>query len=260
MPELPEVENYRLYFNETSLNQKVTAISECDSKVLAVTPEAIEEALVGHHFTHTDRIGKYMFAHSSSGQILHLHFGMTGDLGYFHDPSLQPRFTRFLIHFENGYHLSYIDPRKFGNIDLLEDIETYRTAKKIGVDATQITKEAFVQSFARRKGPIKPVLLQQKDYAGVGNWIADEMLFQAKVHPEAKCPTVSQEKLELLYDAMQDILQKAIKRNTNYGNYAPEFFANQRIDDGLCPIHNCAVERLVVGGRGTYICPQCQAL
>ena len=261
MPELPEVEILRKYFEEVALNQEIQGVEFHDhlDKIFATPRNILRERLVGSSFTTTTRIGKYLFAKISKGGWLHLHFGMTGDLQLLNQTDELPKYTRFVLLFKNGERLAFRDLRKFGVIELVEDPAQYQQDRKIGPDLLEITPGEFVAGFRGRKAPIKTLLLQQDKVAGIGNWIADEMLYNAGVHPQTKADKLSDEELSRLYHEAVEIVRKAIKHDTHYGDFPKNFFANYRSKGAVHPDHpHSPVQSLKVGGRGTYIVPEKQ--
>lgn len=262
MPELPEVEIMRQYFEASALDKTIVALQFHDPlfKVFKSSTEELQQALIGSRFIASERIGKYLFAQLDRGNYLHLHFGMTGDLEIFRSESL-PKYTRFVLEFEDGDKLAFKDLRKFGVIEVVKDPRSYRSEHGLGEDLLEISLEGFQKGLEGRKVAIKTALLDQKHFAGIGNWIADEMLFNAGIHPKAPCNTLGPEHFEALHEEAQSIVKRAIKEDTHYGDFPKDFFVNYRKEGALHPDHpNSPVERLVVGGRGTFIVPEKQSL
>src|SRR5216110_2979453 len=112
---MPGVEGFARYFARHPLGPRVVRGRVRDERVLAVRKEALLRALRGHEFTRVRRHGKHLFA-DAGATWLHLHFGMTGDLAYYHDDP--PRFARVIFHFDNGAHLAFEDMRLFGVVGL----------------------------------------------------------------------------------------------------------------------------------------------
>ncbi|MGK0406832.1 MAG: formamidopyrimidine-DNA glycosylase [Roseivirga sp.] len=262
MPELPEVEIMRRYFEESALDKIITKLDFLDElgKVYKSSPEIIEKSLLGKQFKSTERIGKYLFARISKGPWLHLHFGMTGNLELFQGDNL-PKYARLVFHFENGEKLAFCDLRKFGVVEIVENPQAYQKAAKIGDDFLTISCEYFIEKLSKTTVAIKTSLLNQKFFAGIGNWIADEMLFDAAVHPLRSTQDINQSELTKLYTAGQKIIRQAIAEDTHYGDFPADFFVNYRKIDAIHPAYpNSPIERLVVGGRGTFIVPEKQIL
>ncbi|MFK7925025.1 MAG: Fpg/Nei family DNA glycosylase [Bacteroidia bacterium] len=260
MPELPEVEGYRRYVEGTAMNQTITAVEAInEGRMLRGIPlQTFRDASVGERFVKTSRIGKFLFMHLSNNKIQMWHFGLTGEPIYYQAAEEKPRFARFIFHFDSGFQLGFNCMRKFGRLDLLDDIEAYQKKNKLGPDATQIGESAFIAALQGRKTMIKPALLQQQHFAGIGNWIADEMLFQINLHPETRCFAVSEAQYKALYLVMQEILDTAINLDAHYKEFPAHFMVERRWKKGACPRHETPLERIVVGGRGTFICRKCQ--
>ena len=263
MPELPEVEVMRGYFEEVVKDLQVTDVEFLDplDKVYKSSKEEIYNNLVDQSFIKTERIGKYLFAQLSNGKWLHLHFGMTGSLEVFTDQYSLPRFTRMAIHFEDGSRLAFVDSRKFGKIEILDSLEKYKGTHTLGEDLLSIKPDDFVMALKDRKIPIKAALLEQKHFAGIGNWIADEMLFEVGIHPEEPCNKLTEKELKTLLKSAVEICRTAIRKDTHYGDFPDDFFVNYRKKGAIHPDHpHSKVESLRVGGRGTFIVPEKQKL
>ena len=270
MPELPEVETYRRFINEIAVGQTIAAFQVNDAHVLATPEDQLRAGLVGRTITGTGRLGKNCFVELDNGKVLVLHFGMTGDIGAYRDETDAPRFTRVALHLEDsGLRLAFIDPRKFGRIRLADSAAAHQAAKKIGPDALAITAAELHQKLSRRKTLLKPLLLDQGLLAGLGNWIVDEVLFQAKIHPERLGSSLSGKETKALYAAIQLVLTTAIAHEANYRHFPKSFLIHAREwDDSatpgsdahtFCPRHpKVKIEKYYVGGRATYLCPKCQ--
>ena len=271
VPELPEVETYRRLINEIAVGQTIAAVQVNDAHVLATPEDQLRAGLVGRTITGTSRLGKNCFLELDNGQVLVLHFGMTGDIGAYRDEPDAPRFTRVALHLDDsGLRLAFIDPRKFGRIRLAASAAAHQQAKKIGPDALVITAAELHQKLARRKTLLKPLLLDQSITAGLGNWIVDEVLFQAKIHPERLGSSLTEKEGRALHAAIQLVLNTAINQEANYRHFPASFLIHARewdtsataiSDDAhtFCPRHpKVKIEKYYVGGRATYICPKCQ--
>jgi len=259
MPELPEVEGFRKYLEATSLKKKITAISHTDHKTIRGDVSVFEEMVAGQSFVKTKRIGKYLFLKLSgkSGWVV-VHCGMTGSFEQFKELDLLPKHTRILFHFEDGFHLAFNDPRKFGKVEWTPDVEQFRKAKKLGTDMLELDQEGFIKILLRKKGMIKPLLMNQSYFPGIGNWIADDALFQAQIHPETLCQDLKLTDFLNLYEKIQHCIKVAIDLECDYDNFPKGFLVNLRKGGEECPRKNGTLQRIEVGGRGTYFCPACQ--
>lgn len=258
MPELPEVETFKKYFDATALHQKVAEVETDDPVVLNDPEDVIREQVVGEAFEKTERIGKHLFVKLSSGKVLVFHFGMTGHLKYFKDREDTPKFTQILFRFQEGYHLAFIIKRKFARLGLAESIEKYVAQKKLGKDALALKLSEFKEVLQKRKAPVKSVLMDQSFAAGIGNWIADDILFQASIHPEVPANELGEEKIKEAYKKMQDILKLAIAKEANYDEFPDYYLVNHRSKKGKCPECGTPLELIKVGGRSTYFCSKRQ--
>lgn len=269
MPELPEVEIRRQYLEASSLNQPIAHIEVEDRKLLTTDYTTLVEALVGRCFVKTRRVGKNLFVFTNDPSVIvRMHFGMTGDLEYYHASLDRPRFARIVFMFENGYNLGFLCPRKFERIGLVADVDQFLREKKIGPDGLDITSEELAQRVRRRKAPIKPILLDQATTAGLGNWIVDEVLFQACIHPEHPSNTLTDAEIGQLHAAIRLVLETAIHHEATYRDFPNSFLIHVREWDNspyndveahkFCPRCGTRIERTEVGGRTTFHCPNCQ--
>ncbi len=261
MPELPEVESYRRYFDQTAHRQTVKKVEIIDTKVVKMAPEVLRQTVEGQVLGQSDRIGKYMFVHLGQGGVLMFHFGMTGSLEYVADQAELPRFTRVRFWLANGFSLAFVDPRKFGRIELGASVAEFQERKALSTDALTISLAEFAAHLRRRRSPIKSVLLDQGVAAGVGNWIADEILFQAMVDPWQPAAELSAEKVALMHQKMGSILQIAVAQEAYYRDFPPSFLIHSRgwTDRRIAPCPNCGGEiaHQYLGGRATYYCSTC---
>lgn len=271
MPELPEVEIRRQYLEASSLYQPISHIDVEDKKLLTIDYSTLTNALVGRQFTETRRVGKNLFVFTDApGVILHMHFGMTGDLSYYHGSLTRPRFARIIFEFRNGFILGFLCPRKFERVGLVDNIDAFLQRRKIGPDALEISLAELAQRVRRKKALIKPVLLDQGVVAGLGNWIVDEVLFQACIHPEQRADTLTDEQLTELHEATRLVLKTAIRYEATYRDFPRSFLIHVREWDSspyddleahtLCPRCQTRIERSTVGGRTTFFCPNEQVL
>lgn len=252
MPELPEVAMYDRFVRSTSLDKTIIHIEIEDERLVTCGQDALRSALLKQSFTDTTRIGKFLFLHTSADQVVKLHFGMTGRPAYFTDVEAAPRFTRVRFAFADGSHFGFVNMRKFGRIDVAESVASYQAAKKLGSDALDISEEAFVKALHGRKTTLKAALLQQKHFAGIGNWIADEIMFQARLRADVGLRQLSESELMGVYDVMQHVLRTAVDLEADHDRFPAHFMVPHRWGDGLCPETGEALQKTTVAGRATY--------
>lgn len=262
MPELPDVENYRRYLAHHALGQPIAHVAVKDKRVTRGTPSGrFARALVGHTLSRTLRHGKHLLVKSGDGWLT-LHFGMTGHLDY--SDGKAPKFDRFQLDFRNGHHLAFVDGRRLGRIGYSGSTKDFIEDHVLGPDALdrKLTAKAFVERFTDRRGGIKAALLDQSIVAGIGNLYADELLFQAKVHPLTPVSGLTPAKLRSLHKMMRQILHTAIRSGAGspslYERLPKSYLIPKRNSGAECPRCHGKVKRIAAAGRSTYFCPACQ--
>ena len=260
MPEIPVVEGFRRYIERTSLHQTIAHVDVRDTYILkGISADELRKGLVGRRFESTLRHGKYLFLRMDNGCQIFIHFGMTGEPVYLKDLADDPRFDRLLISFTNGSHLAYVDQRKLGGIGLTDNPEAFLSGKGIGPDAMSLDWDGFMKAFKGRRGMIKPALLNQAIVAGIGNMYADEILYQARIHPKTPIEKLSEDALGRLFASMREVLKKGIEHTVEGRPFPESFLLSHRSKGADCPCGG-KVESLKVGQRTAYYCPACQPL
>ncbi len=267
MPELPEVETYRRYIQAAALEQTITNMTCEDPRKLLLNDESeMLDILRGSQFTATKRVGKHLFIRlSKDNWWLYMHFGMSGDLHYFHEDEETPRHARIVFYFSNGYRLGFICPRKFERVGITDNPTAFLLKKKIAEDALDISNSALFKNINKRKMPIKSVLLDQSTVAGIGNWIADDVLNRAKIHPEKLANQLTEKEVTAIHKAMQFIINQTITVEANYKLLPEDFLIHARgwgraNTETKCPNCKTDIVMIRVGGRATYFCPKCQVI
>jgi formamidopyrimidine-DNA glycosylase len=255
MPELPEVNTFQRYFDAAALQQRIQQVVVHDEKIIRnMNGDAFAEHLQGRTFTGSYRRGKYLFGELDNGAYVQFHFGMTGDLNYYQDGEQPSRFERFVFVFDNGYRLGFDDPRKFARILYLEDLQAYLQSIALGEDALIIDEATFLDLMQGKKGNLKAFLLNQKYLAGVGNLYADEICYQARIHPASLVEKLDLPQRKLIYDLMQKILQSAMEQSAHYKEYPENWFWQWREEGYPAPDGSGEVEKATIAGRTTYFC------
>ncbi|SCY41490.1 formamidopyrimidine-DNA glycosylase [Nonlabens sp. Hel1_33_55] len=258
MPELPEVQGYKVYIDSTILHKKITLMDCRDKKLLKQPFGDFEKHLLGEQLTGTQRIGKYLFVETTGDKVLVMHFGMTGRPTYYKEADDRPKFGHIVLTFENDFHFAFENKRKFGWWNLIDSIADYKEEHGLSDDARDLKFEEFKKSLSSRKTDIKKVLLDQSVAAGVGNWMADEILYQAKIHPEKKIENMTEEDIKNVFDAMKKVIEVAIENDAHYDSFPEDFLMHFREKDGTCFHTGGKIEKIKVGGRATYFSPQWQ--
>ncbi|NEV93980.1 DNA-formamidopyrimidine glycosylase [Psychroflexus sp. YR1-1] len=260
MPELPEVENYKVYIDSTALHQRIIALDCRDSRLLKQSRSDFEAHLIHQEFKATQRIGKYLFVETTGDKILVIHFGMTGRPNYYKSEEDRPKYGHIQLTFENGFHFAFENKRKFGWWDLTGSIAEFKAEHKLSDDARALKLEDFKTSLQGRKTDIKKILMDQSVAAGLGNWMADEILYQAKMHPTKKVEDLTSEAIERVFDAMKTVIEVAIENDAHYGDFPEHFLMHFRKEGATCFHTGAEIEKIKVGGRTTYFSPQWQEL
>jgi formamidopyrimidine-DNA glycosylase len=265
MPELPDVEIMRQYLQSTALHQEITGVDVRAPRLVPGADEAADRLradLVGRDLAGTRRHGKWLFAplDGEDGAALGLHFGMTGSLDYFQDSADEPEYARALFRFANGYHLAYVSPRKLGEVRMVSDVDGFVKKKGLGPDALDpdFDLDALQAALGERRIMAKSVLMDQETLAGIGNVYSDEILFQARIHPRSRIRALAEGGVEDLYDAMRSVLQTAIDCRADPDQLPDSFIVPHRHADGRCPLCGEPLERVQVGSRHGYFCPNRQ--
>jgi formamidopyrimidine-DNA glycosylase len=255
MPELPDVEVFKGYVDAKALHQRIHDVEVSANGMLrSVSAKAVKSRLKGRQLASTRRHGKHLFIRVTGDGWLRLHFGMTGGLKYFKNAADAPDHTRLRLDFVNGYHLAYTDVRKFGQIGLVDDVDSFVESQSLGPDALAVDINTFRAVLRKYHGALKPRLLEQTAIAGIGNIYADEMLFAAGIHPLTRMENLDDYALRGLHGAMQQILRQAIDARGESHRFPSSFLLRQRQVEGKCPRCGTKLKRITVGGRTTYYC------
>lgn len=289
MPELPEVETVRIGLQKLLPGRTIASVTFDWPKSFPNAETDVKSYLIGTRVTEVTRRAKVLLIHVSSKYSLVIHLKMTGQLVFRSSKArfgaghpneslvgeLPDKSTRVIFTFTDGGALFFNDQRKFGWVRLVPTAEVPMIDffQKVGPEplAEDFTASDFVTRIRRRnKSAIKAVLLDQTVVAGIGNIYADESLWAAKIHPQARVQDLSDAELKKLHSELVKVLRLSIKKggstDKNYvdaegkrGSYLT--FAHVFRREGQpCPRCGTTIVKLRVAGRGTHICPFCQKL
>jgi formamidopyrimidine-DNA glycosylase len=248
MPELPEAERARQTL-ETALHRPIAAVDDSDPYVSRPhQPGEIAAALTGHRFVAARRRGKFLWMETDDGPTLGLHLGMAGHIVVDQDAVERSRWDRFAVEFADGSRLALRDRRRLGRAVLNPDYS------HVGPDAADIGRDAFRERVGRGHTAIKARLLNQHALSGVGNLLADQVLWQARLSPRRDTGSLSLQELDRLRRELRAALRDAIRR----GGVHTGGFVRVRRQERVCPRDGHHLERATIGGRTTYWCPECQ--
>lgn len=269
MPELPEVETIANGLNKRVQGDRIDSVWVGNKpEPLKSPPKAIIRALEGATIRKVQRVGKHIVidlldqnGRGNSQWIVHL--GMTGRMLVCTADAEIAKHTHLVAHLASGRELRFIDPRRFGRLEVRES-----SFHGPGTEPLQVSVEDFAVLFHKSKAPIKAALLNQKFLHGVGNIYADESLFRAGVRPRRRANTLTRAELQKLHAAVQAVLKEAIAAGgSSVSDYVDAdgeagFFQLQHRAYGRegepCLVCKTPIKKIVVGGRGTHYCPRCQ--
>jgi formamidopyrimidine-DNA glycosylase len=247
VPELPEAERARQQI-ERVLGREIVAVDDRDTYVCRPHPPGeIAAALTGRRLTRAHRRGKFLWVETDDGPDLGLHLGMAGRIAV--DEEEAPRrWDRFALEFADGGRMALRDKRRLGRAVIDPDFT------HVGPDAAEVGRDVFRDRVGRGSTALKARLLDQGVIAGVGNLLADETLWRARLSPLRVAGELSVEELDRLRRELRAAVRDAIRNGgVHTGRFMP---ARER--GGHCPRCGTPLERATVGGRTTYWCPVCQ--
>jgi formamidopyrimidine-DNA glycosylase len=270
MPELPEVESARAVIERKGLRRRIADVDDSDTFVCRPhLPGEIRHALLGGEFIAAMRQGKSMWLQadpSLGGVTLGIHLGMSGkiviadangtevDGGDYWEGRRQPgdyRWARFTVTFDDGGRLMLVDPRRLGRVRLNPPIE------RLGPDAQLITPAQFRAVLAAGStAPVKARLMDQHRIAGVGNLLADEILWRARIHPARPVDSLTPAEQSRLLRASRDTIKAALRD----GGVHTLTIIPYRRRGGTCPRDHAPMQTAAIDGRTSWWCSAEQLL
>ena len=254
MPELPDVEGFRRVL-AAHTRAAIRDVDVLDAQLLrGIGAERFAEAVRGHHFEPPRRHGKFLIGPLDGCAFVLLHFGMTGELVWVRDED-RHRHDRVVFVFEGG-ELRFRDMRKLQGVRYAAgDAALARLLAGVGPDALDVGREQFGALLGR--GRIKSRLTDQSALGGLGNLLADEILWRARINPRRTGRQLSTQDVATLHTRMRSVLRQAIPT----GRVPPrKSWLTGRRDEpsGSCPRCGTTLRHDRIGGRGTVWCPKCQ--
>lgn len=279
MPELPEVETVRRIMRRVLQGKKIADVEVVPDDIVfgSTPPAAIVEALKGRTVTEIGRKGKYWWIELDQKPWLFGHLGMAGwirELGAhttrlrehgnapLDDEEGRPRFLKLLITVEDGQRISFTDQRRLARAWLGEDPAQDSRIKELGFDCYDELPPAkkIHEILQKRTAPVKAVLLDQSVFAGVGNWIADEVLYHAKISPKRTADTLTAKEAERLRESIDRVVHTAVEAGADSDKYPDDWLFSSRWGGkkGRTEIGGNKIVREPVGGRTTAWVPSVQ--
>jgi len=263
MPELPEVDSYRTGLAKSMKGWEINS----GKAIWHRASDADFEKVKGEKIVGFDRRGKYLIIKLDLHNIV-VHLRMTGRIDIVEEKT--PKYTTVEIDFSNGKKMCLVDYRKFGRVWAVKDIS--RIVGHLGIEplSKKFTAKKFNKMLEKRTGRLKSLLLNQQFIAGIGNYLADEILFRAAIHPLRKANTLTKKEKEVLHRSIRYIIKKSV-------DYGGTTFLTFRGPEGKkgefwkklqvfrktgepCPHCNKPITRIIIGQRSTHLCENKQKM
>jgi len=259
MPELPEVEKAMRRLRKAVEGKTIASVRTLHPALARQLPDAKAKLLHERRIVRVERRGKHQLLHLDDESTLHAHFRMNGDWILSQTDGDPDKFTRALIDLTDGTRIELNDRRALSAMSFHPAGED--PLPRLGMEANDpgLDAQYLSTALAKRRGPIKPALMDQKVIAGLGNIYAAEALWRAKISPRASASSLSKSRLQKLVDAIRAVLSP--------GNRPPGRYTDKRNrhrfgvydrEGEQCLVCGTTIKRIVQAGRSTYYCPKCQ--
>lgn len=277
MPELPEVESVVQGLNQMIIGEKIKTVEVRWPRIIeSPAVDKFKSKLEEQVIEEVRRRGKFILFYLTD-DVLISHLRMEGKYQVVHpeteitDP-FDIKHTHVIFYLESGKELRYLDVRKFGRMSLVPKGQEFqhKSLAKLGPEpvAEEFKLTEMQEFLKRRTKAIKGVLLDQQIVVGIGNIYADEILYEAKIHPTRPANSLTNTEEEILHEAIISILAKAVQKGgTTIRSYENAFGENGNYQEYLkvygktgenCSRCGTTIEKIKVAGRGTHFCPSCQ--
>jgi len=266
MPELPEVETFARQLRPALVGKTILSADLRWNRTLATpSPKKFKEQIVGQKIIEVGRRAKYLNIQLKNFNLL-IHLRMSGDL-IIRDSTISPaKHDRLLLKLSGSKILAFNDTRKFGRVWLTASQED--VLGKLGPEpfSKEFTPQWLHFALHNKKRQLKPLLLDQTFLAGLGNIYTDEALHMAKLHPVAASDSVTAKQAQALHEAIRKVLKAGIRRNgasidwAYRGGQFQNYFRVYDREGTPCPVCGTEIQKIIVGQRGTHVCPNCQSV
>jgi formamidopyrimidine-DNA glycosylase len=277
MPELPEVETVRTTLDAVLRGRTLSGVDVRWARSIAHPGvEEFARRIAGQSIAAVDRRAKFVVIRLHSSEVVTVHLRMTGELRFHLLPTTEeadPPYLRVQFQFRDHSILNFTDIRKFGRIALLTQQEFADVSNALGLEplSDDFTPGELQRILKLRQRQVKPLLLDQRVIAGIGNIYADEALFRAGIHPLSSSASIPDDQINRLHAAIVGVLNESIEhRGTTVRNYRsglgdPGEHQSRLLVYGrgagtACFTCTSPLSRIVVAQRGTMFCPTCQRL
>lgn len=263
MPELAEVDYFRKQWNP-GLGQRIVQVTTHPWTRLFRDESVIDlvKGLAGAKLERSETHGKQMLFRTDGDGWLGIHLGMTGELLFAADAEWDDRYAHLALRLEEGT-LVFSDPRQFGRVRFAAGVES---PDWWSVLPPQVLDRSFTFTYLnplleRRKGSqLKPLLLMQDLFPGIGNWMADEILWRARLAPARRVRSLNEIERRMLYKQIRYVAKHALRIvGDDWGDFPNSWLFNHRWKDGgVCPKTKTVLHRDTIGGRTTCWSPTWQ--
>ena len=270
MPELPEVETVKETLKRKILKRKIIDVNILYNNIIEHPKvEDFKKMIINETINDIKRRGKWLLFELDNYYLLS-HLRMEGKYNLKNNNEVINKHDHVILKLDDSTELRYNDTRKFGKMYLVskEKLNDCKPIKELGLEPwdPNLNSLYLKNKYKTKRLPIKTVILDQSIIVGIGNIYADEILFLSNLHPLTICKDLNDNDLENIIKYTKEVLEKAIKEGgTTIKSYTSEEGVHGRFQQSLlvhtkdiCPICNTNIEKIRVGGRGTYYCPKCQ--
>ena len=264
MPELPEVETIARKLSPDLAGKTILEADVRWARTLAMpSAKKFREQIKGQVIQNVGRRAKFLNIKLTAYNLL-IHLRMSGDMFLKEGRIKLEKHDRLVLSLSGNQYLVFNDTRKFGRVWLTNNVD--EVLGKLGPEPLDkdFTPHWLFDALQARHRQLKPLLLDQTFLAGLGNIYTDESLHIAKLHPLTLSDSITVKQAEKLHKAIQSVLQEGIRRNGasidwvyRGGEFQNQFRVYGR-DGEPCPVCGTTIKKLIVGQRGTHICPKCQ--
>lgn len=272
MPELPEVETIRYDLNKVFTGYQIKNISGNTAKILQPSLKEVKEQIEGLTIRNFKRRAKLLIVELNKDWDLLIHLKMSGRLLIRDPQDSEDLWTRVVITLKKKAvvkELRFADQRKFGYIKLIKKEDLPNIIKSYGPEPfVDFNLQVLEKIFKSNRRAIKKVLMDQSLISGIGNIYANDALFLAKIYPEVSANKLNQNQIKNLFKAIEKVLRKGLKyRGASDNSYLDAFGKKGQYQEHFlvygknrekCPNCGNIIQKMVVGGRGTFYCPKCQ--
>jgi formamidopyrimidine-DNA glycosylase len=264
MPELAEVEWYRKQW-DAGHGEKIVAVRLHARKRVfrGTSPRALRENLVGEKLLRSNTRGKRMLFEFSRENWLGIHLGMTGKI-HVETANFRPNKHDHLALYQRARALVFTDSRQFGRVRFHHGA---MPPDWWTIDVPEIISHKFNRKFVERflgrhrNAPIKAVVLMQSGFSGIGNWMADEILWRARIHPATPAGKLTTRQCDVFFRATKFVVRESLRTLGKDNSDPPRsWLIHQKWKaGGICPRDGTRLRRETIGGRTTAWCPKCQS-